>query len=116
MRYLTPSREAAEGVAMESNILGQAFIFIFGAIVCIIVGFFLNRILGRQRADQANKDAGGIRELAQREAETIRKEAELQAKDLLLKMRQDFEKETKERRDELSQHGKARFTARRKSG
>ena len=40
--------------------------------------------------------------MAQREAETIRKEAELQAKDLLLKMRQDFEKETKERRDELS--------------
>ena len=87
---------------MESNTLGQAFIFIFGAIVCVIVGFFLNRILGRQRADQANKDAGGIRDLAQREAETIRKEAELQAKDLLLKMRQDFEKETKERREELS--------------
>ena len=87
---------------MESNIFGQAFIFIFGAIVCVIVGFFLNRILGRQRADQANKDAGGIRDLAKREAETIRKEAELQAKDLLLKMRQDFEKETKERRDELS--------------
>src|SRR5471030_987310 len=87
---------------MESNSLGQAFIFIFGAIVCVIVGFFLNRILGRQRADQANKDAGGIRDLAKREAETIRKEAELQAKDLLLKMRQDFEKETKERREELS--------------
>src|SRR3984885_7404832 len=87
---------------MESNTLGQAFIFIFAAIVCVIVGFFLNRILGRQRADQANKDAGGIRDLAKREAETIRKEAELQAKDLLLKMRQDFEKETKERREELS--------------
>src|SRR5208283_3513925 len=87
---------------MESNILGQALIFIFGAIVCVIVGFFLNRMLGRRRVDQAHKDAGGIRDLAQREAETIRKEAQLQAKDLLLKMRQDFEKETKDRRDELS--------------
>ena len=87
---------------MESNILGQAFMLIFGAIVCVIVGFFINRILGRKQADQANKDAGGIRELAKREAETIRKEAELQAKDLLLKMRQDFEKENKERRDELA--------------
>ena len=37
---------------MESNTLGQALIFVFGAIVCVIVGFFLNRILGRQRADQ----------------------------------------------------------------
>src|SRR5580658_3116483 len=87
---------------MESNTLGQAFIFIFGAIVCIIIGFFLNRILGNKRTQQAQKDAGGIRDLAQREAETTRKEAQLQAKDLLLKMRQDFEKETKERRDELS--------------
>jgi hypothetical protein len=34
----------------------------------------------------------GYGNLAKREAETIRKEAELQAKDLLLKMRQDFEK------------------------
>ena len=87
---------------MESNTLGQVFIFIFTGIVCIIVGFFLNHILGRQRADQAHKDAGGIRDLAQREADTIRKEAQLQAKDLLLKMRQDFEKETKDRREELS--------------
>src|SRR5476649_810019 len=98
---------------MESNTLGQAFIFIFAAIVCVIVGFFLNRILGRQRADQANKDAGGIKELAQREAETIRKEAELHAKDLLLKMRQDFEKETKERRDELSSMEKRVLSAKR---
>src|ERR1700748_3813620 len=87
---------------MESSVLGQALIYIFAAIVCIIAGFFLNRLLGRQRLDQANKDAGGIRDLAQREAETIRKEAELQTKDLLLKMRQDFEKETKDRRDELT--------------
>ena len=87
---------------MESNALGQAFIYIFAAIVCVIIGFFFNRILGRQRTDLANKEAGGIRELAKREAETTRKEAELQAKDLLLKMRQDFEKETKERREELS--------------
>src|SRR3954464_13598004 len=87
---------------MESNVLGQAFIFIFGALACIIAGFFLNRILGGRRANQAHKDATGIRELAQREADTIRKEAELQAKDSLLKMRQDFEKETKERKDELN--------------
>ncbi len=87
---------------MESNALGQALIFVFGAIACIIGGFFLNRILSGKRENQANKDAAGIKELARREAETIKKEAELQTKDLLLKMRQDFEKETKERRDELN--------------
>ncbi len=87
---------------MESYAIGQALVFVFAAIVFVIVGFYLNRILGHRRLDQAHKDANGIRDMAQRESETIRKEAELQAKDLLIKMRQDFEKETKERRDELS--------------
>jgi len=38
-------------------------------------------------------------------------EAELQAKDLLLKMRQDFEKETKSGA-RIKQHGKAFYSAR----
>ncbi len=87
---------------MESNTLGQAFIFLFAGIGCVIAGFFLNRILGGKRTAEAQKGAADIKDLARREADSIKKEAELQAKDLLLKMRQDFEKETKERRDEIS--------------
>ena len=87
---------------MDSNTLGQAFIFMFAAIACVIGGFFLNRFLGGKRTQDAQKGASEIRDLAKREADTIKKEAELQAKDLLLKMRQDFEKETKERKDELN--------------
>ncbi len=87
---------------MESNSLGQAFIFIFIAIGCVIAGFFLNRLIAGKRSHEAQKDAADIKDLARREADNIKKEAELQAKDLLLKMRQDFEKETKDRREELS--------------
>jgi ribonuclease Y len=87
---------------MESSAITQVLYFVLGAIVFFIGGYFFRNILGRQRVDAANKEANGVRELAQREAETIRKEAQLQAKDTLLKMRQDFEKETKERRDELT--------------
>lgn len=82
--------------------LGQAFIFIFAGIGCLMAGFFLNYFLTTKRFKEANKDANNIRELAKREAEAIRKEADLQAKDVMLKMRQEFETQTKERREELN--------------
>lgn len=82
--------------------LGGIFIFIFLGIGCIIAGFFLNNFLTAKRSKEAQAGATDIRELAKREAETIRKEAELQAKDILLKMRQEFEVQTKERREELT--------------
>ncbi len=86
----------------NANVLGQSMIFVVAAIGCILAGFFLNRFLGGKRTQEAQKGASDIRELARREAETIRKEADLQAKDLLIKLRQDFESQTKERRDELT--------------
>lgn len=78
------------------------FLALFFGIACLVGGFFLNRILGGRRSAEAQKEAGDIRELARREADTIRKEAELAAKDAMLKMRQEFETQTKERRDELA--------------
>lgn len=82
--------------------LGQVFILIFAGIGCIIAGFFLNHFLLTKRFKATSKDANDIRELAKREAETIRKEAEIQAKDVMLKMRQEFEVQTKDRREELN--------------
>lgn len=88
---------------MESNALAQALMILVGAIGCIIAGFFLNKILGNKRLHEAQKGADEIREFARREAETIKKEAELSAKDTLIRMRQEFEVQTQTRRDELSQ-------------
>lgn len=87
---------------MEStSLFGLVLLAIFAGIGCIILGFFLNRFLGGKRTQESQREASEIRELAKREAETTRKEAELHAKDLLIKMRQDFETQSKERRDEL---------------
>ncbi len=81
--------------------LGGMFILIFIGIGCLIAGFLLNNFLSSKRTKEAQTGASDIKELAKREADTIRKEAELSAKDIMIKMRQEFETQTKERRDEL---------------
>lgn len=86
----------------NAGVLGQVLLIVFVALGSIVLGFFLNRFLVGKRSQEAHKGATEIRELARREADTIRKEADLQAKDLLIKMRQDFEHQTKDRRDELN--------------
>ncbi|NTV30271.1 MAG: DUF3552 domain-containing protein, partial [Candidatus Omnitrophica bacterium] len=65
-------------------------------------GYFLSRVLKGKQFKLTEKEAQSIKEMAHREAETIKKEAELHAKDTMLKLRQEFEQETKQRREELS--------------
>lgn len=65
-------------------------------------GYFFSRILKGKQLQMTEKEAESIKDMARREADTIKKEAELQAKDTLLKLRHDFEQDTKSRREELS--------------
>ncbi|MBF0122743.1 MAG: ribonuclease Y [Candidatus Omnitrophica bacterium] len=65
-------------------------------------GYFLSRVLKGKQLQMTEKEAESIKDMARREADTIKKEAELQAKDTLLKLRHDFEQDTKTRREELS--------------
>ncbi len=71
-------------------------------IVSILSGYGLSRFFGDKRLKQALYQSKDLIEKAKKEAEDRKKEAELTAKDLLLKMRQDFERETKERREEVT--------------
>lgn len=64
-------------------------------------GFFFNRIVRGNQAKASEQEAETIREMARREAETTKKEAELHAKDTMIKLRQEFELDTRQRRDEL---------------
>ncbi len=66
------------------------------------LGYVVNRAVKGKKSKDIEKEAEAIREMARREAETIKKEAELQAKDTLLKLRQDFEQDNKTRREELA--------------
>ena len=85
---------------MQQNVNAVLNILIF--VVGTAVGLMLRRFLMDRKMREVQRGVNEIRDLAIREAETIKKEAELSAKDLLIKLRYDFEKETKDRRDEIS--------------
>ncbi len=68
----------------------------------VLAGWFLSRFFANKNVRAAEERARNLTEFANREAETRKKEAELAAKDLLLKVRLDFERETKDRREEVS--------------
>lgn len=75
------------------------------ALACIVAGVLLGyllrkRISGKILESSENLSARIVDE-AKKEADTIKKEAILQAKDNLLKTKGEFEKETKEKKEEL---------------
>ncbi len=70
-------------------------------VACVLAGWFLRWFFANKNLRVAEERAKSLTEFAAREAESRKKEAELQAKDMMLKLRLDFEKETKERRDEV---------------
>ncbi|MEW6008314.1 MAG: ribonuclease Y [Candidatus Omnitrophota bacterium] len=73
-----------------------------GVAFSVYAGFLIaNYILKRRLALNKQKSQQMLEE-AKQEAEKIRKDAQLEAKDLLYRLRIDFEKETKDRRQELS--------------
>lgn len=66
-----------------------------------LLGYFLRIYVARKRLSSAEEKAKAILENAEKEARVKNQAAELDAKDLLLRTRTDFEKETKSRREEL---------------
>jgi ribonuclease Y len=81
-------------------------IFIFAgivlAIVAYLIGYFSRKYVAEKKIQNAEQEAQHILEQAKKEAQDKRRETELEAKDLLYRMRQDFERETKDRRLEIS--------------
>jgi len=77
---------------------------ILGLIVVggILAGYFLARFFSGKKIREAEQRARELTEFATRDADSRRKEVELEAKDLKLKIRQEFEDETKGRREELT--------------
>ncbi len=65
------------------------------------VGYLLRKIHAKTKLKNAEDKAKKMVDSASVEAGRIKHEAELQAKDTLLKLRAEFEKETKDRRQEL---------------
>ncbi|MEN6375008.1 MAG: ribonuclease Y [Smithella sp.] len=75
---------------------------IVGAIAAgIFGGFILKQMSSAKKIKSSESLSARIIEEAKKESETIKKEAILQAKENLLKMKGDFDRETKDRRNEL---------------
>ncbi|MFA5096022.1 MAG: ribonuclease Y, partial [Candidatus Omnitrophota bacterium] len=72
------------------------------ACVFLIAGYLLRKHVAEKKVQDAESKAQHILEQARKEAQDKRREVELEAKDLLYRVRQDFERETKERRQEIS--------------
>ncbi len=74
--------------------------------VCIIVGYFICIIVSKKKQSASEKRIKELILESQREAEKIRKEAELAVKAELYQRREAFEKETQETKMELRQQEK----------
>lgn len=84
-----------------ANISQLVILGIF-SIVTFILGYFIRKYAAEKKVQTAEARAREIAQSAAKEAENIRREAKLEAKDLLYKTRAEFERETKETRHQLA--------------
>jgi ribonuclease Y len=84
---------------------GSLFMLTIVILVAIIAGtvggFILKQLLAAKKIKSSESLAARIVEEARKEAENIKKEAILQAKENLLKMKADFDRETKDKKNDL---------------
>jgi ribonuclease Y len=75
------------------------------ALVALLVGaalgYAVNRFLMKDRTARAAEEAGRLVRDAEKQAETLKKESLLEAKDKILQLKQDAEADNKERRKEI---------------
>ncbi|WP_251549185.1 ribonuclease Y [Neobacillus muris] len=83
----------------------EAFLLIIsillGLIVGAVVGYFIRKSIAEAKIAGAKNAAEQILEDAKRDADTLKKEALLEAKDEIHKLRTEAEREVRERRNEL---------------
>ncbi len=87
---------------MDTATLIYSGIGIFAAAFFFFIGYTSRKYTARMKIKHAEEHSKSIIEEARKEAENRKREAQFEAKDLLLKMRGDFEKDSKERRQELA--------------
>lgn len=81
--------------------LAEMILVVACSIVFLILGYLFRRYTTESKTESAEKLAARIVEEAEKEAQTKRREAVLEAKDHLFAERQKFEQETRELRQEL---------------
>ena len=77
------------------------FVILASLVAGIVIGYIFKNIVSAKKIKSSESLAARIVEESKKEAETIKKESILQAKENLLKIKADFDKETKDRRSDL---------------
>jgi len=82
---------------------GSLFVLVIlvAIIAGIVIGFILKQLLAAKKIKSSEILAARIVEESKKEAETIKKEAILQVKENLLKLKADFDRETKDKKSDL---------------
>jgi len=83
----------------ESNLLIGMIAFVIG----FAIAYWIKGIIVAQKVKAAERETSRILEDAKRRSETLIKEAQLEVKDKLFKMKSDFDADTKETKDELKE-------------
>ncbi len=84
------------------HVTPQAVIVVgLAALISIIVGYLLRKFLVESKIQETKKFAQNVLDEAEKNAENIRKEAALEAKEKFYKMRQDVDKESKNKRNDI---------------
>jgi len=84
------------------NALHWLMIVAVSSVVTFFVGYVIRKLLAEGKIENAEKQAKKIVADSHKEAESIKREASIFAKDELHKSRAEFEKETRERKQELA--------------
>lgn len=85
----------------EPNVYVQSVVSWLVFVVVFFSGYLLRWFFAGKKIKAAESQAKNLTDSAKKDAESRKKEVELQGKDLMIKLRQDFERETKERREEV---------------
>jgi len=74
---------------------------IIGSIAGVCIGYILSMVIEQDKRRKARRDAQGVLDEAKRHAEEIKRKADLDGKELLYKLKVDFEDSTRKEREEL---------------
>ena len=91
---------------MNQYVLGLALV---GFVAGFGLAFIIKGLLDKQKVKAAHSDAAQIVQEARHKADALLKEANLEAKDRLLKMKNEFDNETRETRAELKKQERRLF-------
>jgi ribonuclease Y len=84
-----------------TTVLIIAVIAVFAILAGVAIGYAIKRKMDEANQEAGRRTADSIVSESKKEAENIRKAAELEAKDIVFKGKTEYEQETRERRKEL---------------